>query len=82
MELWEWVTLGLQVLLVPILLLGGRYNAKNFEYNRQTFGSHLIMITMLQVRVKMLERILQDAGLVDFGIEDDKPKVDLVKRDR
>ena len=51
----DWVVLGVQLALLVAILMGAWYNSKNFKYNRETFASQLLMITMLQARVTALE---------------------------
>lgn len=75
MSLLQWVTVGLQLVGVLVLIRLGVNIGRNYAKTEGALISQQLMVTALLTRVYMLERIVEQAGLVKFGADDEPVQV-------
>lgn len=73
MSLLDWATLGLTLISLLVLIRLGVVVGRNYAKTEGALISQQLMVTALLTRVYMLERIVEQAGLVKFGADDDEP---------
>lgn len=64
---------------VLLIIRLGVTMGRNYKTTEGTLGSQQRLITALLTRVYMMERILQEAGIVNFGFEDDEVQGEVKK---